>query len=65
MRLYCCGKAVTGIGNVPKWEPVRRQGRTDSMEKHFGFNFGLKITRVAILALRHVLSSVVLTILYR
>jgi len=24
MRLYCCGKAVTGIGNVPKWEPVRR-----------------------------------------
>ena len=26
MRLYCCGKAVTGIGNVPKWEPVSRGG---------------------------------------
>ena len=21
----CCGKAVTGIGNVPKWDPPRRK----------------------------------------
>ena len=36
MRLYCCGKAVTGIGNVPKWEPVRRNNDkvlTDSGDK--------------------------------
>ena len=25
MRLMCCGKAVTGIGNVPKWDPPRRK----------------------------------------
>ena len=25
MRLICCGKAVTGIGNVPKWDPPRRK----------------------------------------
>ena len=25
MRLMCCGKAVTGIGNVPKWDPPRRR----------------------------------------
>jgi len=25
MRLKCCGKAVTGIGNVPVWDPPRRK----------------------------------------
>lgn len=25
MRLMCCGKAVTGIGNVPKWDPPKRK----------------------------------------
>ena len=25
MRLRCCGKYVTGIGNVPKWDPPRRK----------------------------------------
>ena len=25
MRLVCCGKEVTGIGNVPKWDPPRRK----------------------------------------
>ena len=25
MRLVCCGKPVTGIGNVPKWDPPRRK----------------------------------------
>ena len=25
MRLMCCGKPVTGIGNVPKWDPPRRK----------------------------------------
>jgi len=25
MRLKCCGKFVTGIGNVPVWEPPRRK----------------------------------------
>ncbi len=24
MRMYCCGKAVTGIGNVPRWDPPVR-----------------------------------------
>jgi hypothetical protein len=24
LRLYCCGKPVTGIGNVPKWDPPIR-----------------------------------------
>ena len=25
MRLMCCGNAVTGIGNVPKWDPPKRK----------------------------------------
>ena len=25
MRLRCCGKYVTGIGNVPKWDPPVRK----------------------------------------
>lgn len=25
MRLRCCGKYVTGIGNVPKWDPPRHK----------------------------------------
>ena len=25
MRLICCGRPVTGIGNVPKWDPPRRK----------------------------------------
>ncbi len=24
-RLRCCGKYVTGIGNVPKWDPPHRK----------------------------------------
>ncbi len=24
MRLRCCSKYVTGIGNVPRWDPPRR-----------------------------------------
>ena len=29
MRLMCCGKPVTGIGNVPQWNPPVRK-RTKS-----------------------------------
>jgi hypothetical protein len=27
MRLRCCGKYVTGIGNVPRWDPPRKKER--------------------------------------
>ena len=35
MRMICCGKAVTGIGNVPKWDPPRRKRfqKLDNEEK--------------------------------
>uniref|UniRef100_A0A0K2TXH1 Uncharacterized protein n=1 Tax=Lepeophtheirus salmonis TaxID=72036 RepID=A0A0K2TXH1_LEPSM len=29
MRLSCCGKYVTGIGNVPKWDPPPRRLKED------------------------------------
>ena len=33
MRLICCGKPVTGIGNVPKWDPPRRKKITKKKEE--------------------------------
>ena len=29
MRLRCCGKYVTGIGNVPTWEHPRKKPMAD------------------------------------
>ncbi len=32
MRLRCCGKYVTGIGNVPVWDPPRKKSQFTALK---------------------------------